>query len=103
MHGVDLIAEGGGAFKVHVGRGLVHFFGEFADHGGAFGFEESGEAVDVVAVEFFGDGLVAGGGAFADGGEQAWAEVFVFWIALFDVQRAGAELEDGLQCVDGCS
>ncbi len=59
---------------------------EFADHDGAFGFEESCEAGDVVAVEFLRDGFIAGGGAFADGGEEARAEESVFGIALLDVQ-----------------
>ena len=103
LHRFDLIPQCRGSLEVHLLRCFDHFFLQLADHRRAFGFEEAREASDVLAVAIFGDRFVARRGALADGCEQAGAEELVLGIALDDVQRAGAELENGLERVNCCS
>lgn len=103
--GFNLIAQGGGLFELEIFRGGVHVSEHVAQHFGAapsppFGIEEAFEAVDVLAVGFPGDFVGAGGGALADGVEEAGAEEAFAIIFFEDFEVAGAELEDALEVLD---
>ena len=56
--------------------------------------------MNVALIFFLGDPQIAWGSALGDRGEQAGAEPAPFFVAIVDVEAAGAEFEDFLQHLD---
>ena len=59
--------------------------------------------MNALAVLLLGNPQVAGGRALPDRGQQAWAKPAPARVSLLNVQRAGAELEDLLQHLEGAA
>ena len=87
--------------KLKLLRGRLHLRPHLVQQGLLLAFQELLQAVDALAIVLLGDPQVAGGRALADRGQQARAEPTPARILLGDVQRAGAELEDLLQDLQG--
>ena len=78
----------------------LHLLLHLGEHGVLLAVEEEAEAADVGPVRLAVDPEVARGGALVDRVEQAGAEPAPAGVALLDVERAGAELEDLLEHLD---
>jgi hypothetical protein len=87
-------------FEFELLRGVFHFAFEFGEQSHLAAFEDADEAIDVFAVFLFTDTEVARGGALLDAGEEARAEPAPTFVPFFDVEAAGAELEDALEDLD---
>ena len=66
-------------------------------------FEKHLQTLDVAAILFLADPQVAGRRALIDAGQQAGAKPLPTLVRFADVQRAGAELEDPLQHLNGAA
>ena len=100
LQGLDLVAEPGGLLELQVLARRLHLLLHLGEHHVLLAVEEEPEAADVGAVRLAVDPQVARGGALVDRVEQAGPEPPPARVALLDVQRAGAELEDPLQDLD---
>ena len=103
LQGLDLVAEPGGLLELELLARLAHLLLHLLEQDVLLAVEEELQAADVGAVALAIDPQVAGGRALVDRVEQAGAEPSPAGIVLLDVQRAGAELEDPLEDLDGAA
>ena len=100
FEGGQLIAQPGGFFELQGLRGRFHFRLHLVDEVGLLAIEKQLQPLDIAAVVFATDPQIAGGGTLPDAMQQAGAEPAPLLVALFDVERAGAEFEHLLQDID---
>ena len=94
---MDFVAHPGGLLESQLPGGGGHFLVHFAEQLFLAPFEESLEAMDVVAVVLLRDPQIARGRALGDRVQQARAIPTPARVVLVDVERAGAKLKDLLQ------
>ena len=100
---MDLVAEPGRLFELELLRGRLHLRPHLVQQGLLLAFQELLQAMDALAVVLLRDPQIAGGRALPDRGQQAGPEPPPARIFLGNVQRAGAELEDLLQDLQGAA
>ena len=94
---LDFVAQAGGLFELELLRRRLHLGPHLVEQLLAVAFEKQLQPLDVLAILFLRDAQVAGGGALIDRRQQAGPEPAPALVVGFDVERAGAELEDPLQ------
>ena len=94
---VDFVPQAGGLLELQFRRRRGHVFAHLAQERLSFPFQERLQAVDVLAVFLARNAKVARRRALAGRGQQARAKPSPARVAFFDVQGAGAKLEDLLQ------
>ncbi len=97
---VDFVAQRGGLLELQRLRRFLHLVTQLSQQPLLVAVQEHLQPLDVLAVVLLADPQIAGRGALLDGGQQARAEPPPALVGFFDVQAAGAELEDLLQHLD---
>src|SRR5262249_8269985 len=98
---LDLVAEPRGLLELEALAGRAHLLLHLLEEDVLLAVEEEHQPADVGAVGLAVDAQVTGSRALVDRVEQAGSEPSPARVVLLDVQRAGAELEDLLEDVQG--
>ncbi len=83
-------------FKILSARCFLHFVAHLFQQSRLVSLKEHLQSPDIATVLFFANSQVTRSGALIDAGQQARSKPLPALVAVFDVQTAGAKLEDAL-------